>query len=102
MDRGEDRDLLSSGFFDGSHDRLYNKKTDGQRQQQKEQEKEGDRERKEREGREILLPFRCIQPYRCHVLQTKATRLVCHLNLQTDNFTNKITAQNLKERFDLV
>lgn len=26
MDRGEDRDLLSSGFFDGSHDCLYNKR----------------------------------------------------------------------------
>lgn len=26
MDRGEDRDFLSSGFFDGSHDRLYNKR----------------------------------------------------------------------------
>lgn len=26
MDRGEDRDLLSSGFFDGSHDHLYNKR----------------------------------------------------------------------------
>lgn len=26
MDRGEDRDLLSSGVFDGSHHRLYNKR----------------------------------------------------------------------------
>lgn len=26
MDRGEDRDFLSSGFFDGSHGCLYNKR----------------------------------------------------------------------------
>lgn len=26
MDRGEDRDLLSSGFFDGNNDRLHNKR----------------------------------------------------------------------------
>lgn len=26
MDRGGDRDLLSSGFFDGGHDHLYNKR----------------------------------------------------------------------------
>lgn len=26
MDRGEERDLLSSGVFDGSHHRLYNKR----------------------------------------------------------------------------
>lgn len=26
MDRGEDRDLLSSAVFDGSHDRLHNKR----------------------------------------------------------------------------
>lgn len=26
MDRGEDRGLLSSGFFDGSHDHLYYKR----------------------------------------------------------------------------
>lgn len=32
MDRGEDRDLLSSAFFDGSNDRLYNKRTDIQQE----------------------------------------------------------------------
>lgn len=26
MDRGEDRDFLSSGFFDGNNDRLHNKR----------------------------------------------------------------------------
>lgn len=26
MDRGEDRELLSSGFFDGNNDRLHNKR----------------------------------------------------------------------------
>lgn len=43
MDRGEDRDLLSSGFFDASHDRLDNKRH-SQRQQQKEIEGEGGRD----------------------------------------------------------
>lgn len=41
MDRGEDRDLLSSGFFDGSHDRLYNKRkigTDGEKKKAGESE----------------------------------------------------------------
>lgn len=86
MDRGEDRDLLSSGFFDGSHDRLYNKRLIANDSNKK---REGERGR---EGGEILLPFRRIQPYRCHVRETKTTRLVCHLKPQTDKFTNKITA----------
>ncbi len=88
MDRGEDRDLLSSGFFDGSHDHLYNKRLIANDSNRKRERERG----REREGGEILLPFRCIQPYRCHVRETKTTRLVCHLNPQTDNFTNKITA----------
>lgn len=84
MDRGENRDLLSSGFFDGSHDHLYYKRMIANDSSRKRATK---RERVS-EGGEILLPFSCIQPYRCHVPQTK-TRLVCHLNPETDNFTNK-------------
>lgn len=47
MDRGEDRDLLSSGIFDGSHDRLYNKRlmaNDSSRKRQREREGVGDGE----------------------------------------------------------
>lgn len=86
MDRGEDRDFLSSGFFDGSHGCLYNKRLIA-----------NDSNRKKVVVVVVglgggLLPFRCIQPYRCHVQETKTTRHICHLKPQTDNFTNKITA----------
>lgn len=47
MNRGEDRDLLSSGFFDGSHDRLYNKRliaNDSNKKREGERGREGGRD----------------------------------------------------------
>lgn len=70
-DRGEDRDVLSSGFFDGSHGCLYNKRLIA-----------NDSNRKKKGGGGITS----IQMHS-----------VCHLKPQTDNFTNKITAWNLTE-----
>lgn len=68
MDRGEDRDLLSSGFFDGNNDHLHNKRliaNDSSRKREREwAREEGD-----------ITP---IQSYRCRVQKTKTTRCVCH------------------------
>lgn len=82
MDRGEDRDLLSSGFFDSSHDHLYNKRMMGNKSKNNRgRESEGVR------GGEMTL-LRRIQPYRCHVRQAKTTRVFHHLTPQTDDFIN--------------
>lgn len=47
MDRGEDRDLLSSAVFDGSHDRLHNKRLMANDSKRK---RDGKRWRRGREG----------------------------------------------------
>lgn len=90
MDRGEDRDLLSSGFFDGSHDRLYNKRLMANDSYRK-------RER-ECEG-EIFLhsdAFRCIK-VSCSANQDNKTSLSSE-SLQT---TSQTKSQHEFKRRDL-
>lgn len=94
MDRGGDRDLLSSGFFDGSHDHLYNKRliaNDSNKKREWERGREG--------GRDItsIQTHSAIQ-VSCSGDQDNKTCLSSEA--QTDKFTNKITAWNLKEWFE--
>lgn len=78
MDRGEDRDLLSSAVFDGSHDRLHNKRLMANDSKRKRDGKRWGR------GRGGSLPFRRFQPYRCHVREgPQDNKIVCHLEPQT-------------------
>lgn len=87
MDTGEDRDLLSSGFFDGNNDRLHNKRLIANDSSRK---REGEWVREEGD----ITP---IQSYRCHVQKTETTRCVCHQS--PDDSTNEIRAWNFTKWF---
>lgn len=90
MDRGEHRDLLSSGVFDGSRDRLYNKRLMA-----------GDSSRK-RERERYCFHSDAFSHTGVMFGSPRNTGHVCHLDPQTDQFTSYITALNKKERFDLI
>lgn len=93
MDRGEDRDLLSSGFFDGTHDRPYNKRimaNDSRRKRSRESER----------GRSDFHWGAFSHTGVMFARPRKQGLSVIWIPRQTTTPT-KITAWNLKEKFDL-
>lgn len=92
MDRGEDRDLLSSGVFDGSHDRLYNKSLMGNDSKRK-------RDGKKRGRTEGGAHFHSDAFGRTGVMfgRDRDNKIVCHLEPQTHNSTDENHSLRLAE-----
>lgn len=74
MDEGEDRDLFSSGFFDGDHGCV-----DYKRRSAEDNIRKRERESERKPGTGVMF--------------SRPIQLVCHLNVQGDKFTNKNSAR---------